>query len=266
MRTILFFFVLTVAGPAQAGALVPPGGHEVLLPALDQLSVTRGEPVSPGATAPFSGHRLWILVGPEGAAVPSTDPLCQDARARIEEELGPRPVAETGCVLSVRGPLASGDAAVSHWAGRRFLASGDRYWIVLPGDWAEAPPTAGDDLAELEEDDLTDLVASWPQMAYPPAAKELGIEGTLRVKILVDEQGQVVKRKNPRCRWNDLSRKERRRTRFHFLKCVEVVSGPMDFEIEVLSAWAFQAVFRPYVGPDGPSAYIAVVDVVFKLR
>ena len=123
----------------------------------------------------------------------------------------------------------------------------------------------GGDINSLGLGESRGLVLRKPAQTYPEQAKALGIEGTVRVKILVDTDGKIVKRKEDVCKRFQEADKKTRRVRWHPSLCVEAVSGPEALYYETLVAWG-TAKFAPWKSGNVFTRYFGTIDVVYKLQ
>ncbi len=125
--------------------------------------------------------------------------------------------------------------------------------------------TVGGDIASLGFGESQGLCTRRPSITYPEQAKALGIEGTVRVKILIDTAGKIVKRKDELCtRFQDADNKERR-LRWHPALCIEAVSGPEALYYESLVAWGTTK-WSPYKSGNVYTRYIANVETRYSLQ
>lgn len=282
--TRMLLLGLLLARSASAAALVPPGGLEVLRPDVEGLFVLKGDEPDPSVLAPFAGQVVWVLVGGNGRPAESDAGLCVDAKTQLDASATPYTAGPTACVLVMTGPEGAAAATAEHWSTRTFLPAAGKYWVIVPGDWteqtpepeAESDPRGGvlqasaaapgvPEFAIKSEANLKGLLLRRPHLQYPEMAKLNRVEGVVRVSVLVNEDGKVARRGDVGCSWNELTRAEQRTAPFHRGKCVHILSGPSAFHQEVLEAWARGALFAPYIGPDGPSRYRAIIDVEFVL-
>ncbi len=104
-----------------------------------------------------------------------------------------------------------------------------------------------------------------PTIRYPEQAKQMGIEGMVKVRILIGTDGKIVKNKEEICRAFQSADKKTRRTRWHPRLCIEAVSGPEALYYETLIAWG-TAKFRPWKSGNVYSRYWGNITTDYKLR
>lgn len=95
----------------------------------------------------------------------------------------------------------------------------------------------GGDINSLGMGESQSLCLRKPTITYPEQAKALGIEGTVRIRILIDIDGKIVKRKEELCANFQTADSQQRRIRWHPSLCIEAVSGPEALYYETLMAW-----------------------------
>jgi len=141
----------------------------------------------------------------------------------------------------------------------------------------ETPPPTSERADEPEGDEaeepieihvvLGKMLLRRPAARYPADAKRMGVEGTVRMRFLVDTDGSLVRRRDPKCPWSRLPKKERRKAFFDATWCAQVVEGPTALRAQTLDDWVTLARFRPMTNEDGEKTrYFATMDVIFKLR
>ncbi len=123
----------------------------------------------------------------------------------------------------------------------------------------------GGDVASLGFGESQGLCQRKPNITYPEQAKTMGVEGTVRVKILIDTNGKIVKRKEDICKRFQEADKKERRTRWHPGLCIEAVSGPEPLYYETLVAWGTTK-WSPYKSGNVFTRYFANVETVYKLQ
>ena len=106
---------------------------------------------------------------------------------------------------------------------------------------------------------------SHPRIIYPEEAKNMEIEGTVQLRILVDVNGKVVKAKDAACEgWLKADAKTRRR-RWHPMKCIEAVAGPEVLYYETIQAWS-GIKWKPYKTGDVFTRYWANIQTKYTLQ
>lgn len=123
----------------------------------------------------------------------------------------------------------------------------------------------GGDINSLGVGESEGLCARKPNILYPDQAKQLGVEGNVRVRILVDTDGKTVKRKDEACKGFHSADKKERRVRWHPNLCIEAVSGPEILYYDTLVAWG-TAKWRPWVSGNVNARYYANVETNYKLQ
>jgi len=109
------------------------------------------------------------------------------------------------------------------------------------------------------------LCVKKPPARYPDMAKEMNIEGTVRVRLLIGVDGKIVKAKDERCtEWHTTSKKDRRRN-WHPRLCVEATTGPEALIYETLTAWGTSK-WRPWQSGNVNTNYYANVEVNYQLK
>ena len=125
--------------------------------------------------------------------------------------------------------------------------------------------TVGGDISSLGFGESQGLCTRRPSITYPEQAKALGIEGTVRVKILIDTDGKIVKRKDDLCERFQAADKKERRLRWHPSLCIEAVSGPESLYYESLVAWGTTK-WSPYKSGNVFTRYFANVETRYSLK
>ncbi|MCO4768651.1 MAG: energy transducer TonB [Deltaproteobacteria bacterium] len=123
----------------------------------------------------------------------------------------------------------------------------------------------GGDITSLGFGESQGLCQRKPAITYPEQAKAMGVEGKVRLKILIDTNGKVVKRKDEVCKRFQTADKKTRRTRWHPSLCIEAVSGPEPLYYETLVAWG-TAKWTPYKSGNVFTRYFANVETNYKLQ
>jgi len=123
----------------------------------------------------------------------------------------------------------------------------------------------GGDINSLGFGESKGLCKGRPAISYPDQAKSLGIEGTVRIKILIDTDGKIVKRKEELCSRFQTADKKERRLRWHPALCIEAVSGPEVLYYETLVAWGTTK-WSPYKSGNVFTRYIANVETNYSLQ
>lgn len=123
----------------------------------------------------------------------------------------------------------------------------------------------GGDIASLGFGESQGLCTRRPAITYPDQAKAMGIEGHVRIKILIDTNGKIVKRKDELCTRFGQAEKKERRVRWHPSLCIEAVSGPEALYYESLVAWGTTK-WSPYKSGSVFTRYIANVETVYRLQ
>ena len=126
----------------------------------------------------------------------------------------------------------------------------------------------GSDVHSIGLGESKGLCTQKPPQKYPQMAREMGIDGIVRVRLLISTKGEIIKKKDPLCKsWFDLDRKERRQKRkfWHPGLCIEATSGPDTLLFDALSAWGTSG-WRPYRRLGVDTNYYANVELNSKLR
>ncbi|HCP47732.1 MAG TPA: hypothetical protein DIU15_16950 [Deltaproteobacteria bacterium] len=123
----------------------------------------------------------------------------------------------------------------------------------------------GGDIASLGVGQSRGLCTRKPNIRYPEQAKQMGIEGIVKVRILVGIDGKIAKKKDEFCKgWHEADGKTRR-TRWHPQLCIEAVSGPEILYYETLIAWG-TAKFRPWKSGNVFARYWGNITTDYKLK
>ncbi|MBJ93581.1 MAG: hypothetical protein CMP23_03815 [Rickettsiales bacterium] len=93
----------------------------------------------------------------------------------------------------------------------------------------------------------------------------MGIEGTVKVRILVGTDGKIAKKKDEYCKGWHAADKKTRRVRWHPRLCIEAVSGPEALYYETLVAWG-TAKFRPWKSGNVNARYWGNITTDYKLK
>ena len=103
-----------------------------------------------------------------------------------------------------------------------------------------------------------------PKITYPSEAIGAEVDGTVRVHLLVDVDGSIVKNKDERCSGWAAATKKQRRLFWHPAKCVWA-EGRKELAKATIWAWS-EPTWQPYEDPDlGPAAYWAEVKTTYDL-
>jgi len=129
---------------------------------------------------------------------------------------------------------------------------------------AEDPPESGSGaLPEIAAS--MGRAATKPRISYPDQAKSLGVEGMVRLRVLVDFDGRVVAAADPDCEaWHQASPGVRRDW-WHRRLCIEAVDGHPTLVRTTIGAWA-KIPWVPYETGGVVTRYWANVTTMYKLR
>jgi protein TonB len=123
----------------------------------------------------------------------------------------------------------------------------------------------GGDIASLGIGQSRGLCTRKPNIRYPEQAKQMGIEGTVKVRILVGLDGKIAKKKDEYCKAWHAADKKARRMRWHPRLCIEAISGPETLYYETLVAWG-TAKFRPWKSGNVFARYWGNITTDYKLK
>lgn len=122
----------------------------------------------------------------------------------------------------------------------------------------------GGDIASLGISESKGLCLRKPEIRYPEQAKQMGIEGTVQVKILIDVDGKIVKRKDAACA-PFLPADKAALKLWHPQLCMEVQAGPEVLHYETLTACGLTK-WGPYKSGNVNTRYWARFEVNFRLK
>ena len=80
----------------------------------------------------------------------------------------------------------------------------------------------GGDIASLGIGQSRGLCTRKPNIRYPEQAKQMGVEGTVKVRILVGTDGKIAKKKDEFCKGWHQADKKTRRVRWHPRLCMTI--------------------------------------------
>jgi len=104
----------------------------------------------------------------------------------------------------------------------------------------------------------------FPRFTYPERALRAGIEGMVLTRILVGEDGRVVRRRSEDCAEFHTATRFERRVNWHPRLCM-VGTGPRPLLYQTLITWG-EARFLPVPAEDGtPRSYFFTAQVVYTI-
>lgn len=174
-------------------------------------------------------------------------------------------VASTAVVSTGSARRETANCVARRVAGLRFEPAGAG-WRRTIIERSEAPigEAGPDSVPEVSSSESRGRALAKPTITYPKVAKINGVEGEVRLKLLVDVDGRPVLRTLSRCAaWHEASAAVRRAD-FHPRWCMWAVEGPRELVRETVRAWG-NVRWKPYVSRGRASQYWVNVITEYRL-
>jgi periplasmic protein TonB len=195
LTTGTYAVLLLISGVASIYAYDARLEDQIYQEVVTMLPVPEPDPAAPAPTSPVrprpadnNNSRV-----PERATAmldvnrPEVVPPEVSAKPNKALPLPEGPVRITG--RDWNPPMPPGDNRTSGPGGSRIVTPPR---VILEDDLPPPPPPPANKITRVSKDVLKSKAISLPKPTYPALAKQIRLQGTVNVQVLIDEQGRVI--------------------------------------------------------------------------
>ena len=95
-------------------------------------------------------------------------------------------------------------------------------------------------------------------------AKQMQVEGLVRLRVVIDETGKVMKANDDRCAWYGKADRKEKRQQWHPRLCIQALEGPEALVFDTLMHYAGMRC-QPWIDQGKPVPFQFKPDINFRL-